>query len=92
MTKFSPEDIFRLASLARLRVDVDAADGLAQNLTEIIAYSKVLDEVQCSSSPPVLDNQALRDDVVQPSIDRASLLAEAPRHTKEGFLVPRVVG
>lgn len=44
--------------------------------------------------PPetLLRETLLRSDIPEPGLPRAVALANAPRHTEDGFLVPRVIG
>lgn len=91
----SREEVFAIASLARLEVGEDAVDSLAAELGKFLDYVKKLDELDTSEVPPTTQVAAvaapLRPDVRAPGLSKAVALAQAPRADEVGFLVPGFV-
>lgn len=92
------EQVAYIANLARLELSEDELERLGRDLARISAYVDQLSEVRASAEdiPPVLplvpDAEALRDDVIQPSLPRDAALSGAPE-TEDGFFrVPKVIG
>ena len=92
MPDITPDDVHRLAELARLTVDSVRVETLAAELSDITEYVQVLQSVACTLAPPPRTMSSVRKDEVKPSLDREELLNAAPRSNAEGFVVPRVVG
>ena len=90
--------IEHIATLSALSLSADEADKLTRELGAIVGYIAELDELDTSEVPPTAvilgsgaKNAAWRSDEVQPSVDRAEALAQAPRSGSDGFLVPGFV-
>ena len=94
----SPDDVARIARLARLALTPDEMSLYARQLADILAYVQQLDAVDTSDVPPTSHPLALtaplRDDDVRPSLAREAALAAAPEADPRGglFKVPRVIG
>ncbi|MBL8520931.1 MAG: Asp-tRNA(Asn)/Glu-tRNA(Gln) amidotransferase subunit GatC [Betaproteobacteria bacterium] len=96
---FQPDDIRRLARLARIAVDGGEAAHLARELSGILGLIDQLQAVNTAHVEPLahpLDvvmasTQRLRDDRAEPAIDREAHLANAPQAEGGLFLVPRVL-
>jgi aspartyl-tRNA(Asn)/glutamyl-tRNA(Gln) amidotransferase subunit C len=92
---FSPDDVQRLASLARLELSPEEIALFARQLSDILAFA---DEVQAVDTTSVnLESSAapsggLRDDVRLPSLDRDEALRGATGADRADglFTVPRV--
>jgi aspartyl-tRNA(Asn)/glutamyl-tRNA(Gln) amidotransferase subunit C len=85
-------EIERLARLARITLDDEETDGLASDLTAILAYLRKLAEVSEAGAEVAAPNAAtLRDDRVEDSLPAQSGLAGAPQRIAGGFGVPRVI-
>ena len=94
-SRFSPEDVHRLASLARLDLSEQEVALFAEQLSEILAFAAEVQGVQTGSidlaghagSPRVL-----REDDAEPSLRREDVLAAAPAADRVAglFTVPRV--
>jgi aspartyl-tRNA(Asn)/glutamyl-tRNA(Gln) amidotransferase subunit C len=86
----------RIAALARLELDEHELARVADELDAILGYVAQLEELALEGVPGTshaLDLACpLRDDEERPSSPRAELLAHAPAHDEEFFLVPRVIG
>ncbi len=83
-----------MAKLSRLEIADEDMDSVCRGLTSILSY---MDEINAS-----IDTEAVcvtgggfdcptRPDTVQPSMARALLLDNAPEHSDETLIVPRVV-
>jgi aspartyl-tRNA(Asn)/glutamyl-tRNA(Gln) amidotransferase subunit C len=97
-TALSPEQVAKIAHLARLDLSAAELDLFSRQLTSILDYVEPLRAVDTSGVPatshPLALAAPLRDDEVRPSIDRAAATAAAPDANAEAglFKVPRVIG
>jgi aspartyl-tRNA(Asn)/glutamyl-tRNA(Gln) amidotransferase subunit C len=89
------EIVEKVASLAGLGLSEEETDALAGHLEEVLVYVERLNQADTDGVAPmthVLDlENVLRDDLVEPSLDRAGALGNAPRHRDGLFRVPRVI-
>jgi aspartyl-tRNA(Asn)/glutamyl-tRNA(Gln) amidotransferase subunit C len=89
------DEVRRIARLAYLHVSPEDTERLTRELGEVIAYMRLLEEVDVEGVPPTahveLDRLALRRDDPEPSLPRELALREAPRVAMEGFAVPAFV-
>ena len=90
------QEVLKVAGLAKLRLSEEEVQRFGEQLSQIVGYVDQLSTVDTSNVEPldhVLDvTDALRDDVVTPSIERESALSNAPKKDDETFLVPPVLG
>ena len=87
--------IQKLGYLARLAINAEEADGMAQALSDILDFVERLDAAAVKDLEPLahpLDMvQRVRDDSVTESNCRDAMQAVAP-HTADGlYLVPKVI-
>ena len=98
MSSFTPEDVRRLASLARLELSADEVQSFTRQLGEILEFARQVQSADTANLsadaattvlPPL---PAVRDDVVEPSLARDTVLAGAPDADLQAgvFKVPRV--
>lgn len=103
MSSFTPEDVARLAALARLELSADETAAFARQLGEILEFARQVQAVDAASLgardatqsgdgtmlPPL---PAMRDDVVALSLPRETVLGGAPDAQLGAglFKVPRV--
>ena len=91
-------DVERIATLARLELTPDEVTLFAGQLTAILAYADQVQQVDTSGVevPPAAaaGGAAARDDVPVPSLDRDTVLSQAPAADRAAglFKVPRVLG
>lgn len=98
------EDVRRVAELANLELTSEEEPRMQRDLSSILGYIAQLNELDTSAIPPmaqvaeVLEGSAihahgetLRLDVVQPSLDRAEVMAAAPETDGRFFKVPKVI-
>ena len=94
--KITKEEVIHVANLARLEMQGDAIDRLAEQIGNILTYVETLEQVDTTGVVPTTHaislSNAFREDDVRASIDRTAAQANAPE-TEDGlFLVPKVVG
>lgn len=92
MTK---DEVAKVALLARLRLTEDDKGRYAQQLTSILDFIAQLGELDTEGVEPLAHGvdrtNVFREDVAKPALDREDALANAPRRSAEGFLVPAVL-
>jgi aspartyl-tRNA(Asn)/glutamyl-tRNA(Gln) amidotransferase subunit C len=93
--KITREEVRHVANLARL--ELTGADELALTgqMNSILSYMDKLNQLETAEVPPTthaiqLEN-VFRADEVQPSLDRAEALANAPETDSVSFVVPKVI-
>jgi len=93
--QLTPADVRKVASLARLKVSDDEVVSLTADLTAILGYVDVLNEIDTTGIEPMVHavelNNVLRADTVVESLPRAAALSNAPRSDGEYFLVPAII-
>lgn len=91
----TPDDIEQIAHLARLGIDKDALQPLADDLSHILDLVEQLQAVDTEGVEPMAHpanaSLLLRDDVVTESDQRDRLQSPAPATQDGYFLVPRVI-
>ena len=92
---FTPDDVKRLAALARLELSAGEIDAFARQLGDILAFAEQVQSIESAAGdatvlPPA---PAVRDDVVLPSLPLDTVLAAAPDADRGAglFKVPRVL-
>ena len=97
-SSLAPEEVERIAHLARLALTGEERDLFARQLTGVLQYAEQLREVDTDGVPPTSHPLALsaplRDDEVRPSLARTDALESAPDPDRAAglFKVPRVLG
>ena len=95
---FTPDDLMRLATLARLDLTDDERALFARQLANILSYAEQVREVDTTNIPPTSHplgtSTPMRSDEVRPSLARSEVLAQAPDADGDAglFKVPRVLG
>jgi len=94
------EDVARVAELAHLELAPDETGAMLHDLNAILDYVAELNELDTSGVAPLSQvtelvdaarASALRSDVVAPSLDRATVLTQAPEADQGFFKVPKVI-
>jgi aspartyl-tRNA(Asn)/glutamyl-tRNA(Gln) amidotransferase subunit C len=97
------DDVRRVAELANLELTAEEEPRMQRDLNAILGHIAQLNELDTNGIPPmaqvseilggVRDNAgvSLRADVVQPSLDRAAVMAAAPETDGRFFKVPKVI-
>jgi aspartyl-tRNA(Asn)/glutamyl-tRNA(Gln) amidotransferase subunit C len=91
----TPDEVRRVAALARLRLDPAQLERLVADLSHILDAFTRLQAVDTTGIPPTAHAEDLAlglrpDEVVNPPADEA-LLAEAPDRRGRCFRVPRII-
>ena len=96
--EFTRDQVAAIAALAHLELDPTELELFAKQLSDILAYAEEVQSVDTAGVPPtasVLTRQPVeRGDRVQPCLDPATALANAPDPAIGAglFKVPRVIG
>lgn len=95
MPAISPDEVARLADLARIDLTPEEQVRLAGELGAVVdavaSVSQVVsDDVPATSHPLPLTN-VYREDVVEPSLPVTDVLAGAPAAEDGRFLVPQIL-
>jgi aspartyl-tRNA(Asn)/glutamyl-tRNA(Gln) amidotransferase subunit C len=92
---FSHDEMLKVARLARLDLAPEEVETFAAQLRNIVQYIEQLDELDTDDVEPMAHGAGVtnvfREDRVQPSLDRESALANAPKRDDECFRVPPVL-
>ena len=87
--------INKLASLARLRFNLEEKESIKNDLQKMISFVQKMDEVDTSQVEPLLHicdhRNEWREDTVQGSCSREEALKNAANHNNHFFLVPKVI-
>lgn len=93
-----PEDVDRIATLARLAITPAEREQFAGQLSDILRYVEQVQTVDTSDVPttshPLQADSAWRDDEPKVSLSTADALANAPDANRDAglFRVPKVIG
>jgi len=90
-----PEDIHKIAHLARLKIEDDKIVKISEDISNILSLVEQLQKIDTSNIEPMAHpmdaTQTLRVDKVTQINNRDKLQSVAP-NTKDGlFLVPKVI-
>ncbi len=97
--KVTVDDVERVAELAHLELTADETGAMLHDLNAILDYVAELNELDTAGVAPLEQVTellhggvgGLRADAVQPSLDRATVLAQAPETNGVFFKVPKVI-
>lgn len=98
--KVSLEDVERVAELAHLELTADETQGMLHDLNAMLDYVAELNQLDTDSVAPLAQvselegaggARTLRHDAVEPSLDRAVVMREAPETDGVFFKVPKVI-
>jgi aspartyl-tRNA(Asn)/glutamyl-tRNA(Gln) amidotransferase subunit C len=97
------EDVRRVAELANLELTAEEEPRMQRDLNAILGHIAQLNELDTAGVPAMAQvgevlgslvqdgGEALRQDVVEPSLDRAAVMAAAPETDGRFFKVPKVI-
>lgn len=97
MPPIGPDDVAKIARLARLKLDDGEREALGRDLVQILGYVEILGGLEIEGVEPTahLEAQAasspLRADEVSPGLDRAKALVNAPKPSDGFFEVPQIL-
>ncbi len=93
----TPEDVTKVAKLARLSFTEPELEQLTTELNGVLAYIDQLAELDVRDVAPLenlnetVEVNVVRKDVVTPSLSREAALSNAPKSADGYFLVPKVL-
>lgn len=91
-----PKQVKELSIMARLALTEEEISYFTVQINEILDDLKKFKELSIKGIEPeiygVTLNNIVREDKVKPSIDRDSVLANAPQQEKFCFKVPKILG
>lgn len=89
------KDVEQVANLARLSFTEQEKQDFAEKLTAIVGYMEKLNEVNVEGVEPTYHVlpllNILREDEVQPSMERDKVLSNAPDPQQGCFKVPKIM-
>ncbi|WP_263367890.1 Asp-tRNA(Asn)/Glu-tRNA(Gln) amidotransferase subunit GatC [Edaphobacter bradus] len=97
------DDVRRVAELANLELTAEEEPRMQRDLNAILGYVAQLNELDTKSVPPMAQvgevlggdmskhGETLRQDALQPSVDRVPVMAAAPETDGRFFKVPKVI-
>ena len=92
---FSPEDVAKVARLARLTLDESRLETFAGQFSDIVGYMDQLGSVDTEGVEPLyspVDHPApLRADEARKTFARKDVLSNAPETDGAFFIVPKIV-
>lgn len=96
MSKLSRDDVLRLAALSKLRLDDEEIEKLKDELSEILNYVEILNQVDVTGLQPTyqvtgLKNIMRSDEPKNYGYDASELLKNAPAVENGQFKVKRVL-
>lgn len=93
--KMTSEEVAKVALLARLRLTDAEKVKYAEQLSLILEFIAELGETDTEGVEPLAHGvdrtNVFREDKAYPALDREKALANAPKRSAEGFLVPAVL-
>ena len=85
----------KVASLSRLSLSESELQSAGQQLTAILEYVQLLNEVDTTDvapmTHPVPSENVFREDQMQPSLSREAALSNAPKTDGQFFVVPKIL-
>jgi aspartyl-tRNA(Asn)/glutamyl-tRNA(Gln) amidotransferase subunit C len=95
-TRISAEEVAHVARLARLALTPDELERFTEQLGAVLEHARDVEALDTSGVPPTAHPlpvaNVFREDVVQPSLNRDEVLAQAPDVELHRFRVPRILG
>jgi aspartyl-tRNA(Asn)/glutamyl-tRNA(Gln) amidotransferase subunit C len=95
MARVTVETVDHVARLAHLSLTDDERQTFARQLEEILTYAESIQALDTAAVPPMshaVTSEMLREDALQPGLDRKRVLESAPDPAEGLFRVPRVLG
>jgi aspartyl-tRNA(Asn)/glutamyl-tRNA(Gln) amidotransferase subunit C len=94
--RISAADVAKVARLARLELTAEELERTTSQLAGMLEHFADLDALDLADVAPMTQpyplSNVFRQDVVQPTLDRAEVLAAAPAAEDGRFRVPPIVG
>lgn len=94
--RISRDDVAHVARLARLTLTDAELDLFTEQLASVLEHAADVEALDVEGVPPTAHPyplvNVLRDDVLEPSVDRAEVLQSAPAVEDNQFRVPPILG
>ncbi len=94
--RITTADVIHVARLARLGLTAEEIERTTVQLGDVLDHFADIDELDLADVEPMTQpyplTNVLRDDVVQPCLDRDDVLAAAPDPVDGRFRVPPIIG
>jgi aspartyl-tRNA(Asn)/glutamyl-tRNA(Gln) amidotransferase subunit C len=94
--RISRADVAHVARLARLDLTDEELERFTDQLGAVLEHARDVEALDTAGVAPTAHplplRNVLRDDVVQASLDRAEVLAQAPEVEADRFRVPPILG
>ncbi len=91
----SPDEVRKVAKLARLKLAADEQELFAAQLGEILGYVHILDQLDTANVEPLAHAvdvaNVFREDDPAESLPREAALSNAPKTDGQSFLVPPIL-
>lgn len=85
-------DVNQVAMLSRLEFNKQETEKLKKDLGDIVSYFGGLLEVDTNGVPAITKPEGtLRTDEISAGLTSAEVVKNAPKHTSNAFVVPKVV-
>lgn len=93
--QLTPDEVRKVAILARLKLSEAEIEAFGRQLSHVLEYVDILNEVDTTNVEPMAHvadlSNVLRDDVVRESLPRDKAIANAPKSDGTYFLVPQIL-
>ena len=93
--QITKELVSYVAQLSRIKLDDSETEEMQRQMGAIVDYMDILNQLDTEEIEPLSHifsiTNVMRDDVTAPSYPREEILANAPEHTAEAFVVPKTV-
>ena len=91
----SRQEVEKIAHLARLALTEEQITEYQEQLSAVLDYADMLNELDLSDVQPtahaVARQNVLREDKIEPSLPLDEVLANAEQHTQDQFLIQSVL-
>ena len=95
MSSLSMQDVEKIADLARLELSECEKTAYLGQLTAVLEYADMLNELDLDGIEPtahaIAQQNIMRDDIVEPSLPTAAALQNSARHTDSQFSIQSVL-
>ena len=95
MSQINPEDVRKVAKLARLELPEEKIATFTEQIEKILGYVAQLQKVDTEGVPPTTRAVEVinvsREDEVNPTLVREELLEMAPHREGDFFRVPKIM-
>lgn len=92
MSKLTRDELKKISELSALKLNSAEIDKFSEEIGQILEYADTLSEALADQNVTItLNENILREDAAIASDNSKEILAQAPEHTNEYFVVPKIV-